>query len=183
MTVQAVPSVVGSGGTPPRPLAPYVWQLGLKARIHPYTGNVVLNYPLIESLAKHRQHVIPPLFQLLSSSMQPMQIVEGLYLAQRLAETKTPGVQQLYAAAARFNYTNDPLIQVYLAGFYRKLNVPEAFGPMLEMALRHAQQPRTTPFQVGLNPMEEVGGTLLQMMVERTADEVVKRLKSPDRPL
>lgn len=163
----------------PMPMVPvetYVWRLGVSTRLDPQNGNVLLNFPLIESLVKYRKAVIQPLFKLLQSSTNGYQIIEGLYLAQRLAEEKVKGVNALYPAAARFNYTQDPLIQVYLAGFYRKLDVPDSFGPLLEMAWRHAQQPRTQAFQTGLNPMEEIGGTLLQQIANHTARELAKRI-------
>lgn len=160
----------------PRQILPHVGLLGTATRIHPHNSNVLMNLPLIEALARQKGAVVQPLGRLLYSSMHRLQIIEGLYLAQRLAELKAPGVKSLYAATTRFQYSTDPLVQVYLAGFYRKLNVPESFGPMLEMLVRQAQQPPR--YQPGLNPMEEVGGTILQQLAEHSAAEVLKRLAS-----
>lgn len=147
---------------------PSIWQLGTQTVINPYNGFVQMNLPLIETFVRQGQSIIPTLYQLLNQSMQPNQILEGLYLAQRLAEEKTPHVRSLYASAARFNDTTNPLIQVYLAGFYRKLNVPESFGPMLEMLIRNAQQPKSAAIQAGLNPAEEIGGTILHQIQNRS---------------
>jgi hypothetical protein len=159
---------------PPQMMGPSVWQLGLNTRIDPITRNVLLNYPLIESLVKSGASVIQPLYTLLNSSMNTLQIIEGLYLAQRLAEEKAPQIKQLYMATTRFHYSQDPLIQIYLAGFYRKLKAPETFGPMASMFLRQAQYP-FPQYPSTLNPLEEMGGTLLQQIAEQTADVLQKR--------
>lgn len=158
-------------------LSAYVWQLGTETKTDPANGNLLMNMPLIEFLVEKNRAVISPLYQLLTTSENLYQIVEGLHLAQHLAAAKVPGVDTLYAAAARFNYTSNPLIQVYLAGFYRKLCLPESFGPMLEMLIRQAQQPRNSEFQEDLNPMEEVGGTILQHIAEFAAMEMAKRIR------
>lgn len=138
--------------------------------LDPYTGLMRLNTPLVEQLARQGPSVVDPLYQLLLTSPHRTQVAEGLYLAQRLAESKTSNVRKLYAAAARFNTTTDPLIQVYLAGFYRKLGVPESFGPMLAMLMRNSQQAVSSYVPNATQANEEVGGTLLQLLAEKTAE-------------
>ncbi len=176
MQISSSPPIFRPFAPTPMPIAFYVWKLGTGTRLDPRTGNLLKNTALIESLVKHREKVLQPLAQLLNQSMHPYQISEGLFLAQRLAEEKAPGVKTLYAAAARFNQTTDPLIQVYLAGFYRALKIPDTFGPMLEMLIRHSQQPQASMQSAPFNPIEEVGGTVLQQIAEHTAQEVLKRL-------
>lgn len=159
---------------------PLLAQLGAGLRQDLWTKNLLLNLPLIERCVQEREAMIRPLYTLLSQSMSTPQIIEGLYLAQRLAEENVAGVRSLYAAAARFNTTTNPYIQVYLAGFYRKLNAPETFGPMLAMFMREAMQsaPVTAPF----DPLEEIGGTLLQQIANTAAQEVILRLKNKVAP-
>ncbi len=152
------------------PIRQEVLQLGRSTRMDPATGNLWMNMPLIERLAQSGPRVVQPLYQLLQVSMETPQVVEALYLAQRLAEQHVPGVSALYAAAARFNQTRNPLVQIYLAGFYRKLNVPESFGPMLDMFIRNVLQP-PAPIPGGIsNPQEEIGGTLLELIARKRSE-------------
>ena len=143
----------------------YVAELGMNTRINPANGLVQLNNELIESLANQGTRVLPGLHQIFNTSPHRLQLVEGLYLAQRLAEKKTPGINQLYGSTTRLQFTTDPLLQVYLAGFYRKIDEPAAYGPMMEMMLRHSQRPvwerQREIQQTGINAVEEIGGTLL----------------------
>lgn len=159
----------------PASLNTAVGWLGYGCTRDPRTGNLNLNLRLIESLVQYRHAVVPALYQLLNTSSNRFQVIEGLYLAQRLAEEKVYGVRNLYAAAARFNQSTDPLILTYLAGFYRKLDVPESFGPMLGRLVALSQQ----PYPQGQNPLEEIGGTVLQQLASRTADELARRLSTP----
>lgn len=142
-----------------------VGELGLSTQINPSNGLVQVNTDLIESLAQQGTRVLPELHQLLNTSNHRLQLVEGLYLAQRLAEKRVPGVNQLYASTTRLHLTTDPLLQVYLAGFYRHIDEPAAYGPMMEMMIRHSQRPlwerQREIQQTGINAVEEIGGTLM----------------------
>lgn len=172
-----------SAGVPsntPDPLWPLVSQLGEGFRFESGTGNVLMNMPRIEFLAKQGERVLPALGRFLQTATAVPPILEALYLAQRLVENKTPGVKTLYGPASRFNNTNDPYIQVYLAGFYRKLDEPATFGPLLAMFYRRMSQPAyPTPF----DPLEEIGGSILQQVSEHTAHEVRRHLQASSKPM
>lgn len=150
-----------------------VSELGTATRINPVNGLVQINNELVESLAQQGTRILPELGQLLSTSVYRLQLIEGLYLAQRLAEKKTPGVNQLYANTSRFHFATDPLLQVYLAGFYRHIDEPAAYGPMMEMMLRHSQRPawerQQEIQQTGINAVEEIGGTLLSQLARQSS--------------
>ena len=58
------------------------------------------------------------------------QITETLHIMNKLIDNGTKGIDKLYPYFARFNNTTSPNIQAYLAGIYRKTQVPDAFGPL-----------------------------------------------------
>ena len=61
---------------------------------------------------------------------------------------------------ARFNNTDSPNIQTFLAGIYRKTQVPDAFGPLVVMLVQNAKNPPKTYF----DPNEEIGGAILSYL-------------------
>lgn len=151
-------------------LGPLVGELGRKTVINKSTGMVQLNKPLVEQIARYREQAVEPLAELLEFSNSRRQVVEGLYTAQRLAETGTRNLNLLYAVVAdRFKNTKDAWLQTYIAGFYRALKEPSATGHLLQML----SQNKATQSGSMLNPAEEIGGTLLELV----SDQVAKKLQ------
>lgn len=164
---------------PPVPVAVLIDQVGRWTFIRP-DGMVIFNEPLVNQITTYGDQAVPALGRFLSMVVPTPerylpQVIEGLYLADRLAQTGVRSVTRLAPVVSSLNTHPNPLIQIYLAGFYRKINRPETFGPMLSTLIRESLNPTPGPANL-LNPTEEVGGTLLQQIADRTSQETIKRL-------
>ena len=84
----------------------------------------------------------------------------------------TKGIDKLYPVLARFNNTQSPNIQTFLAGIYRKIQVPDAFGPLVKMLIQNSQKP-ADPNQI-FDPNEEIGGAILSYISDRFSNNVNK---------
>lgn len=84
-------------------------------------------------------------------------VVQTLYILDRIQEKGTGDVAKLYPALSRYNKTRDPEIQTFLAGIYRKTQVPDAFGPLVAMLVQNSLNPPKTYF----DPNEEIGGAII----------------------
>ena len=87
-------------------------------------------------------------------------VVQTLYLLDRIQEAKTADIKPLYPVLSKYNNTTNPEIQTFLAGIYRKIRVPDAFGPLLAMLIRNSINPPNTYF----DPNEEIGGAILSYL-------------------
>ena len=83
----------------------------------------------------------------------------------RMLDDGTKGIDKLYPVFARFNQTQSPNIQTFLAGIYRKIQVPDAFGPLVKMLIQNSMQPHN-PNQL-FDPNEEIGGAILSYVNDR----------------
>ena len=154
-------------------LGPLVGELGRKTIINKTTGLVQLNKPLVEQIVRYREQAVEPLAELLEFSNSRRQVVEGLYTAQRLAETGTRNLNLLYAVVAdRFQNTKDAWLQTYIAGFYRAFKEPASTGHLLKML----SQNKATQSGSMLNPAEEIGGTLLELVSDQVAKKLQRQL-------
>ena len=81
-----------------------------------------------------------------------------------MLENGTKGVDKMYPAFSRFNNTNSPNIQTFLAGIYRKTQIPDAFGPLVKMLIQNSLNP--CPDMV-FDPNEEIGGAILSYISDR----------------
>lgn len=84
-------------------------------------------------------------------------VVETLYILDRIQEKGTGDAGKLYPELSRYNKTSNPEIQTFLAGIYRKTQVPDAFGPLVTMLIQNALHPPKTYF----DPNEEIGGAII----------------------
>lgn len=164
----------GLSSIPAAQVQALVSQLGARTIIGG-DGIVRFNQPLIRAIVSYRELAVPALGRFLAQARTVPQIIEALYTAEELAENGIRGVDPLYSLASRWNRHPHPLVQIYLAGFYRNIPQPAAFGPMMTTLIRQAMTTNAAtpgPFRID----EEVGGTVLQKIAERTADETVRRL-------
>lgn len=164
-----------------RPLPPIQDPLPLVARLGLQTkmlmdGNVLYNEPLVQSLVNCREMAIPALKTLFQSTNNTPVLLEGLYAAGKMAEAKVNNLEELYPALTRWNSHPDPTIQMHLARFYRKINEPKTFGPMLSTAVNYAVNMYPMSSSSSYNVTEEVGSTLLDQIARRTAQETVRQL-------
>ena len=75
-----------------------------------------------------------------------------------MLENGVKNIDKMYPALSRFNRTQSPNIQTFLAGIYRKTQVPDAFGPLVSMLINNSLNPVKSPF---FDPNEEIGGAIL----------------------
>ena len=98
----------------------------------------LFNKDKVEFIASQKERAIPYVKQVLETSQDENEIVEALYITDRLCDNGTKGVAKLYPTLAKFNDTKSANIQTFLAGIYRKTQVPDAFGPLVVMLIRNA---------------------------------------------
>lgn len=89
------------------------------------------------------------------------EVLEDLYLLNLMLDQGNKEVAELYPVLSKYNQTNSPNIQTYLAGIYRKIKVPDAFGPLCAMLIRNSINP---PQNCGFDPNEEIGGAILDYL-------------------
>ena len=121
------------------------------------------NQQKVDYFVKQKEQALPYLSDILANSNNEAQITETLYIVDRMIEGGTKGVDKMYPVLSRFNQTNSPFIQTFLAGIYRKIQVPDAFGPLVAMLIRNSVNPPQTNF----DPNEEVGGAILAYLSDR----------------
>lgn len=119
----------------------------------------------VDYFVKQKENALPYLTDILTHSNNEAQVVETLYIMDRMIDNGTEGIDKLYPVFARFNNTNSPNIQTFLAGIYRKIQVPDAFGPLVNMLIKNSMQPKNPaqPF----DPNEEIGGAILSYLNDR----------------
>lgn len=117
----------------------------------------------VDFFVKRKEMVLPYLSGILARSNDEQQITETLYIVDRMIDNGTKGIDKMYPVLSRFNMTNSPNIQTFLAGIYRKIQVPDAFGPLVAMLIRNSLNPQPSCF----DPNEEVGGAILAYLSDR----------------
>lgn len=138
-----------------------VKQLGKHTNLHPQNKNYAeFNQPLVNKLVSYREYALPALANILNNSNDEKQICETLYTIDRMIENNVLGIKQMYPHMSRFNNTASAHIQVYLAGIYRKMLLPESFGPLMKMMIKNTISPPRTNF----DPTEEIGGAILDYL-------------------
>ena len=116
----------------------------------------------VDYFVKQKENALPYLTNILATSQNENEIVEALYITDRMLDNGTKGIEKLYPVFARFNNTQSPNIQTFLAGIYRKTQIPDAFGPLVKMLIQNSLKPynQNQPF----DPNEEIGGAILSYL-------------------
>lgn len=89
------------------------------------------------------------------------EVLEDLYSLNLMLDEGNKEVAELYPVLSKYNQTNSPNIQTYLAGIYRKIKIPDAFGPLCAMLIRNSINPSQN---CGFDPNEEIGGAILDYL-------------------
>lgn len=126
------------------------------------------NYTVVDKnkadyFVSQKEVSLPYLADVLTHSNNEAQVVETLYIVDQMLDEGVKGVDKMYPVLARFNNTTSPNIQVFLAGIYRKTQVPDAFGPLVKMLIQNSLRPQTSNF----DPNEEIGGAILSYLSDR----------------
>lgn len=119
----------------------------------------------VDYFVRQKENSIPYLTDILSNSNNEAQITEALYIMNRMIDNGTKGIDKLYPVFARFNNTQSGNIQTFLSGIYRKIQVPDAFGPLVKMLIQNSIQPHN--INQTFDPNEEIGGAILSYISER----------------
>ncbi len=114
----------------------------------------------IKKIVAEKEAALPYLEKVLNTSNKHDEILEALYILNYMLESNTKGIDKLYPAMSRFNYTKSPDIQVMLAGIYRKTLVPDGFGPLNRMLMQQINQPNSPYY----DPTEEIGGAIYEYL-------------------
>lgn len=140
----------------------------------------LFNQSRIEEIVNMREKALPKLKQTLQSSNDEKEIVETLYIIDRMIDKKVKGIPAMYPILARFNDTKSANIQVFLAGIYRKTQVPDAFGPLVSMLIKNSIKDakmqgckdvkpdkinataKASENTATFDPNEEIGGAILE---------------------
>ena len=101
----------------------------------------------VKYFVAQKENALPYINDVLQHSNNEEQVTETLYILDRM-----------YPTLSRFNNTKSPNIQTFLAGIYRKTQVPDAFGPLVKMLIQNSINPQPAPF----DPNEEIGGAILE---------------------
>ena len=124
---------------------------------------VIFDQNKVDCFVSQKEASLPYLADILAHSNNEVQVVETLYIIDRMLDSGVKGVDKMYPVLARFNNTTSPNIQTYLAGIYRKTQVPDAFGPLVKMLIQNSMRPQTSNF----DPNEEIGGAILSYISDR----------------
>lgn len=119
------------------------------------------NEKRVNEIANYKEKAIQPLSMYIGSSMNHNGIIESLFVVNKLIDNKTKNVEQLYPALSRFNYSGCPHIQTLLAGIYRKMQIPDGFGPLVNMLIQNSKVQNQYPRPL-FDPNEEIGGAILE---------------------
>jgi hypothetical protein len=116
----------------------------------------------VDFFVNQKERALPYLTEILKHSNNEGQVTETLYIMDRMLDNGTKGIDKLYPVFSRFNNVDSPNIQTFLAGIYRKTQVPDAFGPLISMLIRNSNKPQN-PNQY-FDPNEEIGGAILSYL-------------------
>ncbi|MBQ3102631.1 hypothetical protein IJC60_06490 [bacterium] len=115
----------------------------------------------VAGIMEQAEHALPVVENFLKNATDEKQILEGLYVVDKMIDKKVKGAEKLYPTLSRFNNTNSPNVQSMLAGIYRKTRPIEAFGPLYKMLIKESINPNTScPF----DPTEEIGGAIFEYL-------------------
>lgn len=118
----------------------------------------------VDYFVKQKEHALPYLNDILQHSNNEAQVTETLYILDRMLENGTKGIDKMYPTLSRFNNTQSANIQTFLAGIYRKIQVPDAFGPLVRMLIQNSIKPQNS---TSFDPNEEIGGAILSYLSDR----------------
>lgn len=145
------------------PIQPYIYNNTYIQKPTSQRNYCIFDQNKVDSFVKQKENALPYLNDILTHSNNEDQITETLYILDRMIDNGTKGIDKMYPALSRFNKTKSPNIQTFLAGIYRKTQIPDAFGPLVSMLIQNSINPQPSCF----DPSEEVGGAILAYLSPR----------------
>lgn len=116
----------------------------------------LFNQNKVNFFVSQGKSALPYLKGILQASKDEGEIIETLYIIDRMLDKEVKGIPAMYPVIAKLNDTNSQNIQAFLAGIYRKTQVPDAFGPLVKMLVQNSNKQKPTPAN------EEIGGAILE---------------------
>ncbi|MBR1908499.1 hypothetical protein IJ818_06150, partial [bacterium] len=88
----------------------------------------------VDLFVNAREKAIPALTEMLNNAKDEGEVCEGLYIANAMAAENVKGVDKMYYGTfSKFNEEKSPNVQSLLSGVYRRILVPDTFGPLVKM--------------------------------------------------
>ncbi len=114
----------------------------------------------VDLFVNAKEKAIPAVTKMLNEAKTEDEICEGLYIADRMIANGTKGMDKMYYGTfSKFNEDRSPNVQSLLSGVYRRILVPDAFGPLIKMLVQNIMvPPKDAPF----DPNEAIGGSILE---------------------
>lgn len=133
----------------------------------------IYNNMRVDVLSSYPDKSLPYIKEYLKTSNDENGILEALSIVDKIADdniekTGSAALSDIYPSLSRFNNTDSPDIQVMLSGIYRKILVPDAFGPLCKMLYKQIRYPNSKYF----DPTEETGGAILEYLRSYAAQSV-----------
>ena len=125
---------------------------------------IVPNRQKTDFFVRTGKYSLPVLKRVLEKSDDEAKITEALYILNMMLDNGTKNIDKMYPVLSRFNQTQSPNIQTFLAGIYRKIQVPDAFGPLVRMLIQNSAKTEVHPY---FDPNEEIGGAILSYLSDR----------------
>ncbi len=114
-----------------------------------------------DMFVRQGEKALPYLEEIVKYSQNEAQLTETLYILNRMLDNGTKGIDKMYPSLSRLNSSKSPYLQTFLAGIYRKTQVPDAFGVLLNFLIQNSlSKSATVPF----DPNEEIGGAILSYL-------------------
>ncbi len=114
----------------------------------------------VELFVNAKEKAIPALTKMLNEAETEEDKTEGLFIANQMIAAGTKGMDKMYYGTfSKFNEDRSPNVQSMLSGVYRRILVPDAFGPLMKMLVTNILVPqKDAPF----DPNESIGGAILE---------------------
>ena len=122
----------------------------------------LFNQAKVNYYVNKKENALPELENVLKTSKDEKEVVETLYIVDRMIDNGVKGVDKMYPTLSKYNDTNSPNVQTFLAGIYRKTKVPDAFGPLCSLLIKNSINPPDK--SCGFDPNEEIGGAILDYL-------------------
>lgn len=114
----------------------------------------------VDLFVNAKEKAIPALTKMLNEAKTEEDKTEGLFIANQMIAAGTKGMDKMYYGTfSKFNEDRSPNVQSMLSGVYRRILVPDAFGPLMKMLITNILVPqKDAPF----DPNESIGGAILE---------------------
>ena len=123
--------------------------------------NQYRNYCVFDEKSIAKKNNLEDIRAALENPKSEDEVLENLYALNLMLDKGEKGVEKLYPTLSKYNNTKSPNVQTFLAGIYRKTQIPDAFGPLIAMLIQNSINP---PQNCNFDPNEEIGGAILNYL-------------------